>query len=83
MEFDSKKFKSNLPFLAICTLLIVVFLLLGLVTDKKTKKLMFSNGQYTYIVCLARNEKEITYLHNVFKPENQKGYIKNVKKRNK
>ena len=39
MEFDSKKFKSNLPFLAICTLLIVVFLLLGLVTDKKTKKL--------------------------------------------
>ena len=29
MEFDSKKFKSNLPFLAICTLLIVVFLLLG------------------------------------------------------
>lgn len=39
MEFDSKKLKSNLPFLAICILLIVVFLLLGLVSNKKQAKL--------------------------------------------
>ena len=50
--------------------------------DKNTHKLMFSDKDYTYIVCLACNEKEITYLHNVFKAD-RKSYFKNVKKRNK
>lgn len=49
--------------------------------DKKTHKIMFSDGAYTYIICLARNEDEITYLHNVFKPNNPKKYFKNVKRR--
>lgn len=38
MEFNSKKFKNNLPFLAVCTLLIVVFSLLSLISNKSNKK---------------------------------------------
>ena len=39
MEFNYKKFKTNLPFLAICISLIVIFLLISLVTGSSSRKL--------------------------------------------
>ena len=39
MEFNYKKFKSNLPFLAICVLLIVIFLIISLFTGKSANRL--------------------------------------------
>ena len=39
MEFNVKKFKNNIPFFTICISLIVVFLLLGLLTNRNSKTL--------------------------------------------
>lgn len=39
MEFDSKKFKKNIPFFGICLLLIVIFLLFSLISSKKNNTL--------------------------------------------
>ena len=42
-------------------------------------KLIFKNGNYVYIICLAKDDKELVYLHNLFIPKSKK-YIKRKRK---
>lgn len=47
--------------------------------DPFENKVIFSNGKYVYIVCLAKDEVELSYLHNLFQLE-KPNYIQNQKK---
>lgn len=47
--------------------------------DPFENKVIFSNGKYVYIICLAKDEKELSYLHNLFQLE-KPNYIQNQKK---
>lgn len=46
--------------------------------DEFKNELIFSNGAYIYIVCLAKDENELNYLQTLF-PDDRKHYIQNKK----
>lgn len=50
------------------------------VLNEQEQKLIFSNGHYVYIVCLAKDNEELTYLHTLFKDE-KNNYIKRQKRK--
>lgn len=43
-------------------------------------KLIFANGDYIYIICLAKDDKELTYLHTLFMTKD-KDYFRKYKRK--
>lgn len=52
----------------------------NIVLNQEEQKLIFSNGNFVYIICLAKDDEELTYLHTLFKDE-KNNYVRRQKKK--